>query len=63
MTTAEKKMEFLFDEVRTLKARLERLVPLDDDGDYKISFLKRVDRSRSSKERFVLSNRKFSRTK
>ncbi len=63
MTTAEKKIELLFGEIRTLKARLERLVPLDDGGYYKSTFLKKLDSSRSSKTRFVLNSGQFSRTK
>lgn len=61
MTTAEKKIEFLFGEIRVLKARLERLVPLDDEGGYKDSFLKKLNRSRSSKARFIFKDGQFSR--
>ncbi|MBI5400995.1 MAG: hypothetical protein HZB12_02695 [Candidatus Yonathbacteria bacterium] len=63
MTTAEKKIKFLFGEIRTLKARLERLVPLDDEGEYKNTFLKKLDRSHASKTRFVFSGGQFSRAK
>lgn len=63
MTTAEKKIELLFGEIRTLKARLERLVPLDKEGDYKDTFLKKLNRSRSSKTRFTINKGQFSPAK
>lgn len=63
MTTAEKKIEFLFGEIRTLKARLERLVPLDDEGEYHSSFLKKLDRSRASKTRFIFTGKQLARGK
>ncbi len=61
MTTVEKKIELLVREVRVLKERVERLVPLDDEGTHSSAYLKKLDRAHASKVRHSFKSGRFSR--
>jgi hypothetical protein len=62
MTTVEKQqLDILRQEVALLKSRIDALVPIDSEGEYKASYLKRLDRARTSKPRYTFKDGVFSR--
>ncbi len=63
MTLIQKQLQMLFREMCVLKVQVNGLVPLDIEGKYKTSFLKKLERARNSKTRFALTGRMFSRVK
>ncbi|TSC68138.1 MAG: hypothetical protein G01um101472_145 [Parcubacteria group bacterium Gr01-1014_72] len=63
MTVAEKNIRLLFQEVHELKGRVSGLVPLDQEGQYRKSFLRKLDRIRISKARFTFKSGILSRLK
>ncbi len=61
MKATDEKIELLTREIDALKEQVSRLVPLDDEGAYKASFLKKIEKARASKTRYTFKAGRFTR--
>jgi hypothetical protein len=63
MTTVERQFNTLARQIRELKARVDNLVPLDTEGEYKKAFTTSLGGARKLKNRFLFKNGLFTPAK
>jgi len=62
MTTVEKKiLDKMSQEISILKTRIDGLVPIDTEGEYKDSYLKKLSRVKKTKTRYSFTDGDFLR--